>query len=185
MEDSRIVALYWERDQEAIRATAEKYGRYCHTIANHILANREDADECVNDTYLIAWNGIPPHKPGILSTFLGKITRRVSLNKWRDKNRDKRGAGEVPLALDELSECVPSHFNTEYLVEQKELTQYINQFLSTLPVPERDLFVSRYWFFADIREISIKFQYSESKTKSMLFRTRNKLRRYLEKEGLI
>ena len=106
MEDSRIVALYWERDQEAIRATAEKYGRYCHTIANHILANREDADECVNDTYLIAWNEIPPHKPGILSTFLGKITRRVSLNKWRDKNRDKRGAGEVPLALDELSECI-------------------------------------------------------------------------------
>lgn len=185
MEDSQIVALYWERNERAIDVTAAKYGRYCFTIAFNILSSKEDADESVNDTYLSAWERMPPHRPCVLSTFLGKITRRISLNRWRNKTRGKRGGGEVPLALDELSECIPAQQNTERTVEQKELSQEISRFLDTLPETERDVFVSRYWFLASVKEISNKFGFTESKTKSMLFRTREKLRDHLLKEGLI
>lgn len=185
MEDSQIVALYWDRHESALQATATKYGKYCYTIAYHILANKEDADESVNDTYMSAWERIPPHRPAVLSTFLGKITRRISLNKWRNKTRDKRGGGEVPLALEELAECLPSENHVERAVEQKELTQAIRRFLHSLPETERDVFVSRYWFLASIREISTKFHYTEGKVKSMLFRTREKLKNYLLEEGLL
>ncbi|MGN0335529.1 MAG: RNA polymerase sigma factor [Lachnospiraceae bacterium] len=185
MEDNRIVDLYWERDENAIRETSAKYGRYLHTIAYHILYNQEDADESVNDTYMNAWESIPPHRPSVLSAFVGKITRRISLNKWRDKTRGKRGGGQVPLALDELSECIASDQDVEQVVELKELSHSIDHFLRTLPETERDVFVSRYWFLASVREISSKFEFSESKTKSMLFRTREKLKKYLWEEGLI
>lgn len=179
MEDSQIIALYWERNEQALQSTAEKYGRYCFAIAYNILLNKEDSEESVNDTYMSAWERIPPHRPSVLSTFLGKITRRISLNKWRNKTCGKRGGGEVPLALDELSECIPAEENTERVVEQKELAQAINRFLGTLPETQRDIFVSRYWFMASISEISGKFNFPESKTKSILFRTREKLRNYL------
>lgn len=185
MDDSQIVTLYWERSEQAVQATAAKYGRYCFTIAYNILSNKEDADESVNDTYLSVWERIPPHRPSVLSTFLGKITRRISLNRWRDKTRQKRGGGEVPLALDELSECIPSEYRTEHAIEQKELSHAISCFLATLPETERDVFVSRYWFLASVKEISRKFSFTEGKTKSMLFRTREKLRNYLQEEGLI
>lgn len=185
MEDCQIVSLYWERNEQAIQATAAKYGRYCYAISYNIISNREDAEECVNDTYMTAWEIIPPHRPSVLATFLGKITRRISLNKWRDQNRGKRGGGEVPLALDELSECVPSADTTERSVELRALTQAINCFLDTLPEVERDVFVCRYWFLASVAEIGSKFGISDSKAKSMLFRTRGKLRHYLMKEGWI
>ncbi len=185
MEDYQIVALYWNRNEDAIQATAAKYGRYCYTIAFHILSNREDADESVNDTYMSAWERIPPHSPAVLSTFLGKITRRISLNKWRYQTREKRGGGEVPLALDELSECIPSAQSTETLVEQKELSYAINLFIGTLTKSEQDVFVSRYWFLASIKEISLKFGFTEGKVKSMLFRIREKLKKYLSEEGLV
>lgn len=185
MEDSQIVTLYWERNEHAVDATAAKYGRYCFTIAYNILSNKEDADESVNDTYMSAWERIPPHRPSVLSTFLGKITRRISLNRWRNRNRGKRGGGEVPLALDELSECIPSEHNMEAILVQKELTRAISRFLDSLPETERDVFVSRYWFLASVKEISTKFGFTESKTKSMLFRTREKLREHLQKEGLL
>ena len=185
MEDSQIVDLYWARDERAIQATTEKYGRYCYRIAFNILSNKEDADESVNDTYMSAWKSIPPHRPSVLSTFLGKLTRRISLNKWRDQNRVKRGSGEVILALDELSECIPSQQNPERELEMKELAQAINYFIGSLQPTERDIFVSRYWFLASINEISVKFDFSESKTKSILFRVRKKLMSYLQKEGLV
>ena len=185
MEDIRIVDLYWARDEQAIDATAKKYGRYCYRIAFNILSNNEDANESVNDTYMGAWKSMPPHRPSVLSTFLGKLTRRISLNKWRNQNRTKRGGGEVLLALDELSECIPSQQNPEHTLEIKELAQAINLFVGTLQPTERDIFVSRYWFLASIKEISLKFEYSESKTKSILFRTRKKLMNYLLKEGLV
>ncbi len=185
MEDRQIVALYWERNEHAIAETAAKYGRYCYTIAFHILSNREDADESVNDTYMSAWERIPPHRPSVLSTFLGKITRRISLNKWRNQTREKRGGGEVPLALDELSECIPSGHSTQGVVEQKELSRAISRFLGTLSVTERDVFVSRYWFLAGIQEIGSKFGFTEGKVKSMLFRTRAKLKNYLSEEGFL
>ena len=108
MEDSRIVALYWARDEEAIRATASKYGSYCRSIADNILRSREDAEEILNDTYLGAWNAMPPHRPEVLRTFLGRITRCAALKKWRDEHRDKRGVGEVALALEELNVSRPA-----------------------------------------------------------------------------
>lgn len=185
MEDSQIVALYWARSEQAVQATAVKYGRYCFAIAHNILSSKEDAEESVNDTYMIAWERIPPHRPSVLSTFLGKITRRVSLNRWRSNTSAKRGGGEVSLVLEELSECIPAEENVVRELEQKELTRALGRFLGALPETERDVFVSRYWFLAGIKEISAKFQFTESKTKSMLFRTREKLRIYLLEEGLL
>lgn len=185
MEDSQIVALYWERNENALQATADKYGRYCYTIAHNILLNPEDAEESVNDTYMSAWACIPPHRPGVLSTFLGKITRRISLNRWRERTSQKRGGGEIPLALDELSECIPSHHSTERALEQQELCLAIRCFLDSLPETERDVFVSRYWFLASIGTLGAKFGFSESKVKSMLLRTRKKLREFLTKEGFL
>lgn len=184
MDDARIVSLYWERNEQAIKESESKYGGYCHAIAYRILTDQEDADESVNDTWLAAWESMPPHRPSILATYLGKLTRRVSLNRWRDSNRDKRGGGEMSLSLDELAECVPDQQNVERAVELAELTDAVNRFLAGLPMIERDVFVCRYWFVASLREIGEKFEFSESKTKSMLFRTRKKLLAYLEKEGL-
>lgn len=184
MDDARIVSLYWDRDEQAIEESESKYGGYCHAIAYRILTNQEDADESVNDTWLAAWESMPPHRPSVLSTYLGKITRRVSLNRWRDSNRDKRGGGEVSLSLDELTECVSDKQDVERAMELTELTEAVNSFLAGLPKIERDVFVCRYWFVASVREIGEKFEFSENKTKSMLFRTRKKLMAHLEKEGL-
>lgn len=185
MEDSQIVDLYWSRNEQALTETAAKYGRYCFCIAYNILSSREDADESVNDTYMSAWERIPPHKPAVLSAFLGKITRRISLNRWRNRNRHKRGGGEVPLALEELGECIPSQEDVARKAEQKELTQSIVRFLNGLAETERDIFVCRYWYLADIRQISNAFGFTESKVKSMLHRTRTRLKSHLTEEGLI
>ena len=185
MEDNEIVKLYWDRNEQAIKETASKYGRYCYTIAYNILLSKEDADESVNDTYMKTWECIPPHFPTILSTFIGKITRRISLNRWRSKNRIKRGGGQVALALEELDECIPAGNDVEQTVEHKELLLKINDFLDSLPETERDLFVCRYWFLASVKELSEKFAFSESKIKSMLFRTREKLKGYLGEEGYL
>ena len=184
MDDIRIVSLYWERNEQAIEESESKYSGYCHAIAYRILTDHEDADESVNDTWLAAWESMPPHRPSVLAAYLGKITRRVSLNRWRDRNRDKRGGGEVSLSLDELAECVPGRQDAEQAVELAELTEAVNRFLAGLPETERDVFVCRYWFLAPLREIGENFGFSESKTKSMLFRTRKKLLAHLEKEGL-
>ena len=150
MEDSQIVDLYWERNEQAIRAAASKYGDYCYSIAYNILRSREDADESVNDTYLGAWNAMPPHRPNCLRTFLGKITRRVSLKKWRDEHRDKRGGDEVSLALEELSECIPSNASVEESVIAGELSARINRFVGTLAPTERQVFLCRYWYLVRI-----------------------------------
>lgn len=185
MEDNQIVALYWKRDEEAIRATDQKYGPFCHAIAYNILASHEDAEETVNDTYAGAWNAMPPHRPGVLSSFLAKLTRRISLNRWRDNRAGKRGGGQVPLALDELTECIPAGQDVAQEVELKELAAAVRRFLSGLAENERDVFVSRYFYLAPIAEISQKFGFSESKTKSMLFRIRGKLRKKLQEEGFL
>lgn len=185
MEDSRIVELYWSRSEDAITHTADKYGKYCYSIAYRILADDGDADETVNDTYMGAWNSMPPHCPSVLSTFLGKITRRISINRWDKRKADKRGKGEIPLALDELEEAVSSLNTPEQVVIAEELTESIDRFLFSLPETERNVFVCRYWFLAPVTEISDKFGFSVSKTTSMLFRTRNKLKNHLEKEGYL
>ena len=184
MEDNRIVDLYWARNEGAITETASKYGKYCYAIAYNILCDQEDADESVNDTYLGAWNAMPPHRPSILRSFLGKFTRRISLKKWRDSRRDKRGGGEVSLALDELSECVPSNVRVEDEIMAAELSKTLNRFIADLPVTERQVFLCRYWYLDAIEQISTDFGFSASKVKSMLHRTRAKLLSYLKKEGV-
>ena len=184
MEDNRIVDLYWARNESAITETASKYGKYCYAIAYNILCDQEDADESVNDTYIGAWNAMPPHRPSILRSFLGKITRRVSLKKWRDSHREKRGGGEVSLALDELSECVPSNVMVEDEIMAAELSKTLNRFIANLPVAERQVFLCRYWYLDSIEQISTNFGFSTSKVKSMLHRTRAKLLSHLKKEGV-
>ncbi|MCB6345160.1 RNA polymerase sigma factor [Enterocloster lavalensis] len=185
MEDNRIVELYWARDERAISETASKYGKYCHTIAYNILRDQGEAEESVNDTYLGAWNAMPPHCPSVLRTFLGKITRRISLKKWRDLHRDKRGGGQVSLALEELSECVPSKSAVEDEILAAELSETLNCFIASLPATERQIFLCRYWYLDSIDTISRSFCFSRSKVKSMLYRTRVKLLNHLKKEGAL
>ena len=184
MDDSQIIDLYWARDEGAITETASKYGKYCYTIAHNILGDKEDAEKRVNDIYLGAWNAMPPHRPAILRSFLGKLARRVSLKKWRDAHRDKRGGGEVSLALDELSECVPSNVTVADEVMAAELSKTLNRFIAGLPVTERQVFLCRYWYMDTIGQVSREFGFSVSKVKSMLYRTRIKLLSYLKKEGM-
>lgn len=183
MEDSQIVDLYWDRSEKALDETATKYGKYCYSIAFNILDDPSDAEESVNDTYLGAWNSMPPHRPSILSTFLGKITRRISIDKWRKRNAGKRGGGEMPLVLDELSECIASKKDVEKEVEQQVLAEVINRFVCSLPHKEQQVFLCRYWYMDSIDSICKQFGFSGSKVKSMLYRTRAKLRATLEKEG--
>lgn len=183
MEDERIVSLYWERSEDAIKETSEKYGSYLTSISYNILSNIEDAKECVNDTYHDAWNCMPPHKPSILSIFLGKITRRISISKWRYSNAEKRGGGEIVLALDELSECVSGQGTIENEIIKKELTDLICRFLHDLSETERGIFLCRYWYMDSISSIAKQYNFTQSKVTSMLHRIRKKLRTILEKEG--
>ena len=183
MEDQRIVTLYWERSEDAIVQTQAKYGNYLGSISYGILQNREDADECVSDTYHDAWNAMPPHRPSILSTFLGKITRRISIDRWRRRDAQKRGGEELPLALEELGECVSGSGDVEGEAERKELIKCINDFLNHLSATERSVFLCRYWYLDSIQAISQQFGFSLSKTASMLHRTRTKLRKLLTEEG--
>lgn len=184
MNDSQIVALYWARDEAALSESAVKYGAYCRTIAQNILHSDEDADETVNDTWLGAWNAMPPHRPSVLSTFLGKITRRLSMKRWRARDTRKRGGGETALALDELMDCVPDGRAVDERLEAEELARVIDGFLAALPPAERQIFVRRYWYMASVSEICRQYGYSKSKTESMLFRTRKKLLIRLNAEGV-
>ena len=185
MDDQKILDLYWSRSEKAISVTAEKYGRYCYYIAHNILQNGEDSEECVNDTYLRAWNAIPPKRPGKLSAFLGKITRNLSLNRYEKRMAEKRGGGQIPFILDELLECIPSNNNTEQIAEDIIIRNTINRYLSALPAENRKIFVQRYWYLCSIKEISSNFGIGESKVKMILFRSRNELKNLLEKEGIV
>lgn len=185
MDDARIIDLYWARSENAIAETSSKYGKYCYAIAYNILSDAQDADESVNDTYLNAWNAMPPHRPAILSAFLGKITRRISIDRWRSRTAEKRGGGEVVLALDELSACVPSSASVEDMIEAAELEKVIDAFVMSLPIMERRVFICRYWYLDPVNEICQQFGFSQGKVKMMLHRTRAKLQSCLEKEGVI
>ena len=183
MDDKSIVDLYFSRNQDAIAQTDKKYGRYCYSIAYNILTNKEDAEESVSDTYMIAWKAIPPRRPSVLSTFLGKITRHISIDRWRERSAYKRGGGEVTLALEELEDCVAGLQNVEMEYERKELIQAYVKFLDMLPVTERRVFLCRYWYVDSVEAIAEKFGFSQSKVKTMLYRTRVKLRKQLAEEG--
>ena len=184
MEDRKIVDLYWQRDENAIPETAAKFGGYCRTIAYNILSDAEDAEECLNDTWLRAWNTMPTNRPAKLAPYLGKLSRWISLTRLREKTSLKRGGGETELVLDELAEAVDSGADVEKAVELKELNAALRRFLKTLGETERQVFLARYWFIASIAEIAEKFGFSESKVTSMLHRTRKKLLAYLKEEGL-
>ena len=183
MDDKSIVDLYFSRDQEAITQTDKKYGHYCYRIAYNILTNNEDAEESVSDTYVAAWRAIPPRRPSVLSTFLGKITRHIAIDRWRERNASKRGGGEVPLALEELQDCVAGMQNVEMDYERKEIIKAYVRFLDALPVTERRVFLCRYWYVDSVEAIADKFGFSQSKVKTMLHRTRSKLRKQLAEEG--
>ena len=183
LEDQEIIQLFWNRSENAIIQTTEKYGKYCFTIAWNILYNREDSDECVNDTFLHAWNAIPPQKPGILKAFLGKITRNLALNRYESYHTLKRGAGQVSYCLEELAECIADTSDTESVVDRMALTECLNNFLATLKAEERTIFVRRYWYVCSVSDIAKDYGYSESKIKMTLLRTRNKLKEALEREG--
>ncbi len=185
MEDREIVDLYWSRSPQAIAETDRKYGRLCFSVANNVLANREDAQECVNDTFLAAWEAMPPHRPALLGAFLAKITRRIAINRLDLRTAQKRGGGEAAVALEELSECLAQGPGVEELAAGRELTDAVNRFLDGLKDTERKVFLRRYFLLDPVSDIARSFGFSVPKVTSMLSRTRKKLRTYLEKEGYL
>ena len=184
-DDQKIIELYFGRSEQALMETAVKYGRYCTSIAYGILGSREDAQECVSDAYLTAWNAIPPRRPADLGTYLGKITRNLSIDRLRTRNRDKRGGGEVPLALEELEEVVAGSDSPENEALRKELTASLNRFLAGLTGQERYVFVRRYWYLDSLGDIAKSTGFSGSKVASMLYRLRGRLKNQLIKEELL
>ena len=185
MEDQKIIALYWQRAEQAITETQNKYGSYCYTIAQNILHCAEDSQEVVSDTWLAAWNTIPPQRPRLLKAFLARITRNLSLDCWYHSQAEKRGGGEIPLALDELSECIGSKNTVESEYDGKELEQAIDRFVKGLPDIQQRVFLRRYWYLEPIDQIAKDLGFSHSKVTSMLQRTRKKLKQYLYEEELL
>jgi RNA polymerase sigma-70 factor (ECF subfamily) len=183
VDDATIVEMFWRRDEDAINETTKKYSRYLIKIAYNILADLEDSKESVNDTYLKAWKSIPPHKPSVLSTYLGKITRQVSIDIFRKRSAKKRWGSEYAISLSELKECIPDISDPEQEFEAKILTETITAWLRTLPPEVRNVFVGRYYFMDSIRAVAEYSKMSESRIKSMLHRTRTGLKEHLGKEG--
>ncbi len=183
MKDTEIVLLYLDRNQDAITETAAKYGNYCTSIAKNILGNKEDAEECVNDTYMNAWNSIPPNKPNPLSVYIGKITRNISFNRYKHNNAAKRSGSVISEVLEELSECISGKENVEMEIEYKELVKAIDSFLDTLSPEKRSIFVCRYWYTDSISNIAKQFNIKENTVSMTLNRLRLKLRKYLTERG--
>ena len=183
MEDSRIIELYWNRDQGAIAATSEKYGGYCRSIAMNILNNSEDAEECLSDTWLGAWNSIPPKRPSVLRTFLGRVTRNLSFNRYKRDHAEKRGGGEMSAVLDELAECVSGEESFEHELSRKELINEINAFVGSLSAEKKGVFVARYWYADSISAIAKRFGMSENNVSVTLNRLRKQLRAHLSERG--
>jgi len=183
MKDAEIVELYWQRDENAIQETTKKYSAYLSKIANNILFNLEDTKECVNDTYLAAWNSMPENRPSNLSTYLGKITRQISIELFRRKTRQKRYASEYALSLSELEDCFADADTLEKVQDGKMLEEAINTFIHTLPADARKVFIGRYYFFDSVKSIAAYCRISESNVKTTLYRLRLSLKEYLVKEG--
>ena len=184
MQDSQIIALFEARDERAIAETADKYGGFCKRIALNILQNLQDAEDCVNDTWLRTWESIPPARPSVLKTYVGKITRNLAIDKYRNEHRQKRGYGEVTLALDEISELTDAGYEVENMYREYEFVQHLNTFLLSLPDRDRNIFVRRYFFTDSVPEIAKRFGTSKNNVLKILSRTRQKLKEYLEEEWL-
>lgn len=185
MNDKEILSLFENRDEQAIRECHKAYGNYCHSIALRILENQEDAEECVADTLLRAWNAIPPAKPRALASYLGAITRNLAYDHYRRKHQKKRGSGEIPLAFDEI-EAVFAHTPTpDEALDQKALAETLNRFLGKLSERDRNILLARYYFVYSVKEIAEKHGKSEKYVRVILDRTLQKLKKYLEKEKAI
>ena len=183
MEDAQIIALYWQRSGEAIRASEEKYGAYCFTVADRIVENHEDAEECVSDTWLRAWNAMPPERPDYLRMFFAAITRNLSLDRLKARLSAKRGGGQTALALEELTECVSGSPQVEDSVIAAELSSSVNRFLSTLSENARGIFLRRYFFLESASEIAERYAMRPNAVSVSLHRTRQALRDHLRREG--
>ena len=183
MDDREIVDLYWQRDEHAIEATAAKYGTYCMKISQNILSDRADSEENVNDTYLHAWNAMPPQKPAILSAFLGKIARNLALNRYKAKSAQKRQGDAFALSLDELDDCAPAPSSPDDAAMAAELGRSISAFLRTQNEEVRSMFILRYFYCEPVEALAARFGCGESRVKTTLLRTRRRLRAHLVKEG--
>lgn len=184
MDDEKIIELYFARSETAISETAAKYGAFFRGLSRNILCSAQDAEECVNDAYLKAWNSIPPHRPSKLQAYLGRIVRNLSINRLKSITAEKRGGGEMPLALSELEECIPAADTIGRERDRAELSEALDRFLKSLPEENRGVFLRRYWYLVPVKEIAEQCGMSESKVKSMLLRTRNRLKQFLEKEDI-
>lgn len=184
MEDGKIIDLYWARSQQAIVESERKYGSYCHAIARRILDREEDAEECVNDTWLRAWNAMPPQRPNILSAFFGKLARNLSLDRWRRIRAARRGGSQVEVALHELEDCLPDHHRPDEELEAGETAALISAFLRRQPELDRALFIRRYFHLEPLNDLADRFGMSVGQVKSKLHRMRGKLKLELEQEGV-
>ena len=182
MEDERIIELYFSRDERALKETADKYGSYLMTIANNILNQLEEAEECVNDTYLRAWNSIPPTRPNRFNVFLAGIVRNLAIDRYRKKRTVKNGGGQVALCLDELSECIGER--DVDIDDANELKNALNGFLKGIKTRQKDIFLLRYYYLLPIEDVAKRCKCSKASEKMSLHRTRKELRNYLEKEGI-
>ena len=183
MEDTTIIDLYWARDEAAIRQSDLKYGRMLHGIAWNILHSREDSEECVSDTYGRAWNAMPPERPGLLSAYLGRIARNLSINRWHANHAQKRGGG-AEMLLSELGECIPSAHTVERHIEARALSEVISRWLYALPPDDRVLFLRRYWFGSSVAALAAENGATPNKLAGRLYRLRGKLKTMLEGEDI-
>lgn len=184
MDDDQIVELFWNRDESAIGQAAEKYGAYCHTIAMNVLSNCEDAEECVNDTWLRVWNAIPPQRPRVFRAWVGKITLRLALNRWQKNHSEKRNAGLAEI-LSELEDCIPSGQSIEQQMTSSEITRIINRWLGALGREDRVIFVRRYWHGDTVKQLALECGVSPGKMAKRLFILRGKLKAALAKEDIL
>ena len=182
MDDKQIVNLFLERNEDAIKETEKKYSRYCSFIASNVLVSKEDCEECVNDTYLRAWNSIPPNKPSNLKAFLGKITRNLALDRL-DHNTAQKRSTDAQLVYDEIAECIPDTSGTE-LTEELALKTALNKFLGSLKQEKRIIFLQRYWYLSSIKDVAQNNGLTENNVKIILMRLRAKLKKIMEKEGI-
>lgn len=184
MDDQKIIQLYWQRNESAIAESDSQYGSYCRTIAYNILHDRLDTEECVNDTWLKAWHAMPPQRPNKLGAFFGRITRNLSLDRWRRSNAEKRGGSTTQVALEELRDCIPARDNVAEAADEMVLTECLERFLRGLPPRTRCIFLRRYWYLSPIGEIAKEYGMTTGRVTSLLHRTRSSLRQYLEQEGI-
>ncbi len=183
MTETEIVNLYWQRSELAIDESNKKYGKYCFAIAYGVLGDGYDADESVNDTWLSGWNSMPPKRPDNLKAYFGKLCRHISISKLRKRKSQNGGGGEAAIAIEELEDCIPDNCHVQREVEMIELGMKLNVYLGDLGEKERNIFVARYWYALPVCDIALKLGLKESTVKTSLFRSREKLKKFLEKEG--